>query len=178
MRSVVIMLGITGLYFAIPMTAHDLTGIRLLIRGFVLVGGLPMLTWLVGRQVQRAMFGGRRLGEQLSMLLTLICVVVTFFASMCFILASQFNGIQTKLDALYFAVATLCTVGYGDITPTGQTARAVVIVQMLFNLVIVTSAVSIIITAVSRRVDQSAADGRSPHGGSPLSAGGNRRRPR
>jgi voltage-gated potassium channel len=154
-RTTLAVLAVVGIYFAIPMTAGELTGATLVIRTLVLVAALPVLTWMVARQVRRALSGERRLGEQIAMLLTLVSVVVAFFASMCFVLANQFDGIRTKVDALYFAVATLCTVGYGDITPVGQGARAMVIVQMLFNLVIVTSAVSIVVTAVSGQANRS-----------------------
>jgi hypothetical protein len=155
-RTLATVLAVVGIYFTIPMTAGELTGTALVIRALVLAAALPVLTWMVARQVRRALSGERRLGEQIAMLLTLVSVVVAFFASMCFVLADQFDGIGTKVDALYFAVATLCTVGYGDITPVGQGARAMVIVQMLFNLVIVTSAVSIVVTAVSGRASLSA----------------------
>ena len=154
-RTMLTVLAVVGIYFAIPMTAGELTGATLVVRALVLVAAIPVLTWMVARQVRRALSGERRLGEQIAMLFTLVSVVVAFFASMCFVLADQFDGIRTKVDALYFAVATLCTVGYGDVTPVGQGARAMVIVQMLFNLVIVTSAVSIVVTAVSGRASRS-----------------------
>ena len=162
-RTMVTVLVVIGVYFTIPMTSGELTGTALVIRALVLLAALPLLTWLVAVQVRRALSGQRRLGEQIAMLLTLVSVVVAFFASMSFVLADQFNGLRTKVDALYFAVATLCTVGYGDITPVGQVARAVVIAQMVFNLVIVTSAVSIVVTAVSGRASQAA--GRAPEAG-------------
>lgn len=45
----------------------------------------------------------------------------------------QFVGLQTRLDALYFTGVTIATVGYGDIHPTGQVARAVVLLQLLYT---------------------------------------------
>ena len=45
----------------------------------------------------------------------------------------QFVGLQTRLDALYFTGVTMATVGYGDIHPTGQVARAVVLVQLVYT---------------------------------------------
>lgn len=49
-------------------------------------------------------------------------------------LPGEFAGLNTKTDGLYFAVVTLTTVGYGDVHATGQLARALVIVQQLFNV--------------------------------------------
>ena len=45
----------------------------------------------------------------------------------------QFVGLQTRLDALYFTGVTMATVGYGDVHPSGQVARAVVLVQLVYT---------------------------------------------
>jgi hypothetical protein len=45
----------------------------------------------------------------------------------------QFVGLQTRLDALYFTGVTMATVGYGDVHPSGQAARAVVLVQLVYT---------------------------------------------
>ncbi|MBI5028828.1 MAG: two pore domain potassium channel family protein [Actinobacteria bacterium] len=55
----------------------------------------------------------------------------------------QFTGLATRLDALYLSMATVSTVGFGDVSATGQAARAVVTVQMAFNLAFVASLVSL-----------------------------------
>ena len=55
----------------------------------------------------------------------------------------QFNGLTTRLDALYFSMTTMSTVGYGDIHAEGQLARLLVTVQLVFNLVFVASLVSL-----------------------------------
>ena len=47
---------------------------------------------------------------------------------------SQFSGISTRLDALYFTAVTMGTVGFGDITADGQVARALVTAQIVFNV--------------------------------------------
>ena len=60
----------------------------------------------------------------------------------------QFTGLRTRIDALYFTVVTLATVGYGDITPRGQQARLVAVVQILYTFVFLTAAA----TALTRRL--------------------------
>lgn len=47
----------------------------------------------------------------------------------------EFNGLETRVDALYFALTVLLTVGFGDITADGQLARGVLSAQMVFNVV-------------------------------------------
>jgi voltage-gated potassium channel len=80
----------------------------------------------------------------------LVCLTVLVFSAAYYNLAEepgQFHGLRTRLDALYFTVATLATVGYGDIHPQGQTARLLALVQIVYNLVFLTAAA----TALSSR---------------------------
>jgi voltage-gated potassium channel len=71
------------------------------------------------------------------------------------LMSEQFDGLETKVDGLYFALVTLTTVGFGDIVPVGQTARAVVTVQVAFDLVVVTTAVSILSRGRPRATEDS-----------------------
>jgi voltage-gated potassium channel len=43
----------------------------------------------------------------------------------------------TRTDSLYFAVTVFATVGFGDITATSETARAVVTSQMILDLLVI-----------------------------------------
>lgn len=136
---------VIGLYYVIPLRPQDLTGGQPTLRWPGLIVGLVVVTSLVRLQVKRALRPERQLGEQLAALLTLVAMVAAGFAAFYYRLAEQFNAIETRTDALYFSMATLSTVGYGDIVATGQSARALVTVQMAFDLIIVTSAVTIVV---------------------------------
>ncbi len=59
-------------------------------------------------------------------------------------LPGQFVQLTSKTDSLYFNVSTLATVGFGDVHPAGQLARAAVTLQIVFNLVFIGAAVSMI----------------------------------
>jgi voltage-gated potassium channel len=68
----------------------------------------------------------------------LVAMLVFGFAAVYYAIdfdQTQFNGLGTRLDAIYFTVVTLSTVGFGDITATGQAARAIVIANVLTNLI-------------------------------------------
>jgi voltage-gated potassium channel len=54
----------------------------------------------------------------------------------------------TRLDSLYFAVTVFSTVGFGDISAVSQSARIVVIVQMLVNILVLGVGARIILGAV------------------------------
>lgn len=141
----------TGLYFVVPITPGDLQGAEAYVRFGLLAAALPVLALLVGRQVKRALATGQGVAERVSTLLIVVNIVIAFFSLIYYAMADQFSGLDSRLDGLYFSVTTLCTVGFGDITAVSQTARAIVTVQMVFDLVVVTSALSIIVSAVRDR---------------------------
>ena len=56
----------------------------------------------------------------------------------------QIVGLTTRTDALYFTLSTLTTVGFGDVYADGQIARALVSVQMVFDVVFVAAGVALL----------------------------------
>ncbi|MFI6024720.1 potassium channel family protein [Amycolatopsis magusensis] len=62
----------------------------------------------------------------------------------------SFTEPLTRTDALYFAVTVFATVGFGDLAPVTQTARVLVTVQMVGNLLVLGVAPRVIVTAVRR----------------------------
>ncbi|MET0902383.1 MAG: potassium channel family protein [Acidimicrobiales bacterium] len=73
----------------------------------------------------------------LEAIVLLVTMLVLGFASVYYAMnvdQTQFNELDTRLDAAYFTVVTLSTVGYGDIVATGEAARLTVMLQILLNL--------------------------------------------
>jgi Ion channel len=62
--------------------------------------------------------------------------------------SSSFTEAMTRLDALYFTVTVLSTVGFGDIAARSEVARAVTTAQMLGDLVLVGLVVRVLLNAV------------------------------
>jgi hypothetical protein len=72
--------------------------------------------------------------------MTMIAMIVVGFSAVYASLSrygTEFTDIHTKLDAIYFTVTTLATVGYGDLAPAGQLARAVAITQMIVDILVI-----------------------------------------
>jgi hypothetical protein len=67
-------------------------------------------------------------------LLMFLCLFALLYTSMSITSAASFSEPLSRTDALYFTTSTFATVGFGDITPVSQLARAVVSVQMIADL--------------------------------------------
>lgn len=143
---------IVGLYYLVPVEPGVSTTVMVLRALATVVVGV-LITWLIVHQARQSI---RHPGEgSLAGLLTAIVGGVAFFALADYITAisasGQFVGLTTKTDALYFALATLTTVGYGDIHAEGQIARGVVAAQLVFNVVIIATGASVLTRELSSR---------------------------
>ncbi len=125
----------------------------------VLLGVLSalMLIPLTIRRARRIQVSDRPVLEAVSAVALAATFAITSFAISYYTLATttdQIPGIHTKIDALYFTVVTLATVGYGDITPQGQGARLLVTVQILLNVTLIATSFRLLSRlATQRRTD-------------------------
>jgi len=115
-------------------------------------------------------------GEQVRVrALVLLLVLTVLFFSWCddsvARIPGQFVDLHTKTDALYFTVSTVATVGFGDVHAAGQLARAAVTVQIVFNLVFLGAALTMISGFVRERARRHRAAGAGSDGVSPAPDG-------
>jgi voltage-gated potassium channel len=61
--------------------------------------------------------------------------------------ASHFSEPLNHTGALYLVVTIFSTVGFGDITPKGDLARAIVSIQMILDLIVIGAVVRLLTTA-------------------------------
>ncbi len=90
----------------------------------------------------------------LHLVLALEAILMAFSASYYVVATARegsFEGLVTRLDALYFSMTTLSTVGFGDVHPTGQLSRGLVTVQIAFNLLFVGAFATLLRDSISRR---------------------------
>jgi len=86
----------------------------------------------------------------------MIALIVIGFASIYAALSrhgEEFTDIHTKLDAVYFTVTTVATVGYGDLAPSGQIARAVAIIQMVVDILVIGVAARLAMRVAARETE-------------------------
>ncbi|MDO5065322.1 MAG: potassium channel family protein [Actinomyces bowdenii] len=119
---------IAGVFYAAPVASDP----QLPARGALSVALMVALAVLVVRQV-------RRYPDRIGRLVNVFLVVVALLALACYAMAvrqpDQFTGLATRTDALYFTITTISTVGYGDIHAVGQSARALVTMMIVFNII-------------------------------------------
>ena len=132
-----------------------------------LLAGLAVFAGVTAWQV-RAVAGSRypamRAFEALGLIVPFFLLL---FASTYFMMerasAASFTQPLTRTDALYFSVTVFTSVGFGDITARSETARAVLIVQMLGDLALLEAGARVLLGAVhrgrQRRSETGGADG-------------------
>jgi len=150
--------GVLVIYYAAPVGELP-SGGAVVFSVLGLLGGTVLLGWSIVRQVQRLMRSPP--GDEsvrLDSLIFLVILVVPMFAAGYFALeqgdGSQFESLATKTDSLYFTLSTLATVGFGDVHATGQIARALVTIQITFDLVFVAALVSVVTGQIRERAAQ------------------------
>ena len=148
LRSVLVAVVLVVLYYVLPLNRWDAgTAIRLLIGIVVFVG---VMVWEV-RAIAASRYPGLRAAEALGLILPLFLVL---FAAAYFVMervsAESFTEPLTRTDALYFTVTVFSTVGFGDITAKSETARLVLIVQMLADLAFLGAGIRVLVGAVQR----------------------------
>ena len=139
----VILAAVVAVYFVVPVSP-DLQR-NTLIRILVALLVLALMAAGVVRQLRRHLDDTDR---RVDGLIVSITVVMAVFALVYYTLQQrdpgQFAEMQTRLDALYFTAVTAASVGYGDVHAVGQTARAMVLVQIVFNVVFLGTAVALL----------------------------------
>ncbi len=148
LKVVALPIAILAVYFVVPVDA-DRAPVGVLTGILVSAGALAGVVMIVVTEVR----GARRLsGLHLILVLEIVLVVFSFTY---YLIASngpgQFAGLTTRLDALYFSTATSATVGYGDVHATGQLARGVATLHMIFNLIFIAAVVNLAKEAMHER---------------------------
>lgn len=117
-----------------------------------LVMGLAALTVLVIWQVRAVMTAPSPRLRAVESLATSIPLYIVLFAGSYYTMSGRdteaFTEQLDRTDALYFTIATLATVGFGDIAAVSEPARAAVTVQMVTGLVLLGVVIKVFLGAV------------------------------
>jgi voltage-gated potassium channel len=137
------------LYYLLPLDRSwdSDTAVRLLI-GLLVFAGVTV--WQV-KAIARSRYPGLRAAKALGLIIPLYLLL---FASTYFVMerasAANFTQPLSRTDALYFSVTVFTTVGFGDIAAKSETARVVLIIQMLADLALLGAGARVLLGAVRR----------------------------
>jgi len=139
---------IIGAYYIVPLGtgAPPATFVLRLVTAVILF--LGVLAWQV-RQIVRAELPALRAVQSVVVAVPLF---LTGYAVLYLLVSRGGEGFSqplTRTSALYFAVVVFSSVGFGDITPTTDTNRIIVMTQILGGIVFVAVAIRLFF-AVSR----------------------------
>ena len=142
--SALLLAALSVAFFLVPVQNLALGRTVVVTAAFLIgLGGAAMLVIWQVMAYRDAVGAGR---ARLQGLLVAVYVAVLFFALSYYLLATadpeQFVGLQTRLDALYFSITILSTVGFGDVHAAGQAARAIVSLQLAFDLLFISLGVA------------------------------------
>jgi voltage-gated potassium channel len=128
----------------------------------VVTAGLCSLGWATITLARQARTASDRGAVRLEALIALLYAFLTFLSLVYLGLSSrpgQFVGLHDRVDALYFTMSKVATVGYGDVHTVGRSARAVVTAQIFFDLIFLALISRIVVPSVSRGRRRSPATG-------------------
>lgn len=141
---------LTTAYFLLPLRFEAAPAPWLRLAGAVAsLAGLAVLLNRTRRRRRRVPAAYRRVEQLLTALYVLVLTAALVYYAVATLWPTQFVGLQTRTDALYFAVTVVSTVGFGDIHAAGAGARMAVTVHMLFNLIYLGTAVRLLSSTVS-----------------------------
>ena len=66
----------------------------------------------------------------------------------------EITGMNTILDAVYFTMTTLLTIGFGDIAAQGQLARGLVLTQMLSTILVLSASVRLLSSLIREATEK------------------------
>lgn len=153
-RLIVFLAIILILYFAIPVAGFNddnpaAAWIRLAGVLLVFLSALALqLRMIIAAEVPQV----RAAEAVVETVLMFLCLFALLYTSMSTTDPLSFTEPLSRVDALYFTTVTFATVGFGDITPVSQLARAVVTVQMIAGLGALVMVAKVAFFAAGRRL--------------------------
>lgn len=136
LRALAIAAGLVVLYYLLPLDHLSRGG-----RALLLTVGLLGVAAIIGLEVKAILKAEYPVVQAIEALAISAPLFLLLFATAYFLMGhttpTSFTQPLSRTDALYFTITTFTTVGYGDITPVAEGARAVVMFQMIADLVLI-----------------------------------------
>ncbi len=140
-----------GAYFVLPVS--DVSAREGVLR---LLGGLALFVAVLVVQLRRiatAEFPELRAVQSAAIAIPIFLIVfAALYVALSASSTAMFSEPLDQTDALYFTITAFTTVGFGDITPVETTARLLVSLQMILDLVVLGALVRLLWGAARHRL--------------------------
>jgi len=140
----------------------DLIAILPLLLGFLDLRFIRLLRWLrllrLWRFLGNQQFGGRFRSQDtwiVARILFTLFTIIFIYSGLIFQVEHPANpdNFSNFLDAAYFAVVTMTTVGFGDVTPISEAGRALTVMMILTGIALIPTQLGRLIGQVAKAKD-------------------------
>ncbi|HEY8561313.1 MAG TPA: ion transporter [Pyrinomonadaceae bacterium] len=140
----------TYLSFFVPGT-HYLLSIRVLrlLRIFRLLKLSEYIS--EGKVITSALIASRR---KISVFLASVSAIITIFGATMYVVEGEENGFTSIPTSVYWAVVTLTTVGYGDLSPKTPLGKTIASIVMILGYAIIAVPTGIVTAELTRKSKQ------------------------
>ena len=149
---VVDLLAVLPTYFSLLLPGSQYLLVIRLLRVLRLFRVLKLVQYLgEARAMMRALRASRR---KITVFLIAVLTLVVIFGSIMYLIEGEANGFTSIPRSVYWAIVTLTTVGYGDISPKtglGQAIAAIIMILGYSLIVVPTGIVSTEMVAVAAK---------------------------
>jgi voltage-gated potassium channel len=145
------LVAVLALYFAVPVrpgqsAARFASGMAVTLAAIAIIAGV-----LFREERLRTAGRGRLTVLRLVLLLEVVMVLFSLaYYHLAVDTTGQMLGIRTRIDALYFTVTIMTTVGFGDVHPVGQLSRALVAAHMAFDVAFIAAFAGLFRSSLAR----------------------------
>ncbi|OEE13825.1 ion transporter [Vibrio cyclitrophicus ZF205] len=148
---VVDLLAILPTYLAIIFPDASFMGVVRLLRVMRIFRILKLVRYLQDSNILlRSLLMARR---KILIFFSTVGILVTIFGSLIFVIEGPENGFTSIPQSIYWAIVTITTVGYGDITPQTAFGKAIASLTMLLGYSILAVPTGIITAELSNEMN-------------------------
>lgn len=92
-------------------------------------------------------------GRSLMRWMILILIQIAFFTYIYTIVDVDYGKYESTISPLYYSIATMTTLGYGDVVPASGAAQMIASLQVVFGYIMLGGLLSILTNKLARRAD-------------------------
>jgi voltage-gated potassium channel len=104
-----------------------------------------------GKVISTALFASRR---KISVFLVSILAIVTIVGTVMYVIEGEANGFTSIPTSIYWAIVTLTTVGYGDLSPKTALGKTLASIVMILGYAIIAVPTGIVTAELSRKANK------------------------